>query len=444
VTARLIPILGESAANAPVARWQGQLISREHFLAHVRWVAEQLPEARFAVNLCEDRYLFMVAFAAVVCRGFTNLLPPSRAALILAEVVEEFEPSICLVDQQPAGLPSGRFVMPDLHEVQLGNCAVPMVSAHHPAAILFTSGSTGGPSAHWKYWGNLVQGAASLQQRFGIKPGSEIIATVPPQHMFGLELSVLLPLVGGVLANSARPFFPADICRSLQQALQPRILVTTPVHLRACVGAGLRWAAPASVISATAPLSFELAHAAEEALHAPVLEVFGSTETGSIASRRTVAGGLWRLYETLRIDAEGSTATVSGGHLSAPVVLNDHVRIGDASSFELLGRQSDLVNIAGKRASLADLNEKLLQIEGVLDGVFVPPDPEEGGVARLTALVVAPGLNKEAVLSALAQRIDPAFIPRPLHMVDRLPRNETGKLARGMLASLLESSGRGS
>jgi len=91
------------------------------------------------------------------------------------------------------------------------------------------------------------------------------------------------------------------------------------------------------------------------------------------------------------------------------------------------------VNIAGKRTSLAHLNYHLNSIEGVLDGVFVAPEAEGEAVERLMAFVVAPGHTSEALMEALRQRIDPAFLPRPLCLVDVLPRNATGKLPRQSL-----------
>ncbi|MFX8164658.1 AMP-ligase, partial [Acinetobacter baumannii] len=86
--------------------------------------------------------------------------------------------------------------------------------------------------------------------------------------------------------------------------------------------------------------------------------------------------------------------------------------------------------IAGKRSSLAYLNHQLNAIPGVVDGVFfmpddAPPTPHAYGglpVTRLVALVVAPGLSAAAVLRALHERIDAAFLPRPLLFVEALPR----------------------
>ena len=75
------------------------------------------------------------------------------------------------------------------------------------------------------------------------------------------------------------------------------------------------------------------------------------------------------------------------------------------------------------------------------DGVFVAPFENAAeahdGTARLSAFVVAPGLTAADILSALRERIDQVFLPRPLHIVDALPRNPTGKLTREALRALL-------
>ncbi len=96
-----------------------------------------------------------------------------------------------------------------------------------------------------------------------------------------------------------------------------------------------------------------------------------------------------------------------------------------------------MVNIAGKRASLAALNRQLGLIPGVRDGIFFIPDDQPGVATRLVALVVAPGLTESTILSELRKVIDPAFLPRPLYLLDNLPRTATGKLPRDTLIHLL-------
>jgi len=113
------------------------------------------------------------------------------------------------------------------------------------------------------------------------------------------------------------------------------------------------------------------------------------------------------------------------------------IELRGRTRFLLHGRTAELVNIAGKRTSLASLNYHLNSITDVRDGVFFMPEQEDGAVTRLTAFVVAPGLTSEKVMNALRQRIDAAFLPRPLYLVESLPRNDTGKLPRQALSQLL-------
>ena len=107
-----------------------------------------------------------------------------------------------------------------------------------------------------------------------------------------------------------------------------------------------------------------------------------------------------------------------------------------------------MVNVAGKRTSLAHLNAQLAGIPGVVEGCFIQPDDEavarDGTVQRLAALVVAPTLGPSEVLAALRQRIDPVFLPRPLLRVDAMPRNPTGKLVRSDIMTLYRSARRDS
>ncbi|QQS53799.1 MAG: acyl-CoA synthetase [Candidatus Competibacteraceae bacterium] len=422
-------LLSATAADAPIAWRRNRPIGRAVFLRHVGAVARRLPPARFIFNLCEDRYLFLVAFAAVGANGQTSLLPSSRAHLHLRDLAEDYPDSQRITDSDieswlaPETMESG--AVP----------AVPALPADQVMAIAFTSGSTGRAKPHPKRWGELVSGARQARQRFGFEPGMTLVATVPAQHMYGLETTIMTSLASGVSVHAGRPFFPDDVRVALESAPPPRVLVTTPVHLQACIRAELRWPATAFLISATAPLSPALAGRAETVFGAPVLEIYGCTEAGSIASRRTLDGDHWRLYDGFHL----WDGALSGAHLPEPVLLSDAVEPCGEAEFKLFGRLEDLVNIAGKRTSLRYLNHQLNQIEGVLEGVFWLPDGIGSEVQRLGAAVVAPGLSERQVLAALAQRLDPVFLPRPLLKVERLPRNETGKITRDTLRAFARS-----
>jgi acyl-coenzyme A synthetase/AMP-(fatty) acid ligase len=218
--------------------------------------------------------------------------------------------------------------------------------------------------------------------------------------------------------------------------------VTTPVHLRVLL-AETELLPPADLLlCATAPLSRQLATAAEARFAAPLYEIYGCTEAGQIASRRTVETDEWRALRGLGLRTDDKGTWVSGGHVEQEVLLGDVIELRGRERFLLHGRTADLVNIAGKRASLAHLNYHLNSIEGVRDGAFAMPEEEKsGGVPRLMAFVVAPGVERAAILDALRRRIDPAFLPRPLCFVDALPRNATGKLPRQALGELARKAG---
>ena len=185
-----------------------------------------------------------------------------------------------------------------------------------------------------------------------------------------------------------------------------------------------------------------LARQAEQRFRTRVMDVYGSTETGAVASRRTADDGSWSPLPGVSIERRGRRWWLTAGHLPEAIPLNDDIRLQPDGRFELLGRDADLIKIAGKRASLADLNRKLLGIDGVEDGVFFLPDNDSGATARLICFVRAPGVAEEAITAALRQLLDPAFLPRPLFRVAELPRNDTGKLSRQALLRLFAACSR--
>ena len=278
-------------------------------------------------------------------------------------------------------------------------------------------------------------------RRLGIAtlPRAVIVATVPPQHMYGFESTVLMALGNGYAFCAERPFYPADIATTLARVPRPRVLVSTPVHLRALAASGVTLPKTDLVVSATAPLSQQLAARDRAALRHALLEIYGSTETGQIAARRptqTASGGCGRRsrsrYATGR---PGPPAATSSSRRACATCS----RRSTHERFLLHGRHADLVNIAGKRSSLAYLNHQLNSIPGVLDGAFFHFEHTRAphtGVARVAACVVAPALTPAQLLEALRQRIDPVFLPRPLLFVARLPRNSTGKLPQEALRAL--------
>jgi acyl-coenzyme A synthetase/AMP-(fatty) acid ligase len=199
------------------------------------------------------------------------------------------------------------------------------------------------------------------------------------------------------------------------------------------------------VLCSTAPLAQALAREAEKRFDTRLVEIYGSTETGQIATRQPTQGPEWHLWPGVSLSVEGEATWARGGHIEQPTRMWDVLETTGEGRFLLHGRLTDLVNIAGKRSSLAYLNHQLNSIPGVEDGAFFhaeDPSALPGGIARVGACVVAPGLDAAQLLAALRERIDPAFLPRPLLFVARLPRNATGKLPQEALRSLASAQPR--
>ena len=436
-----IALIQHQTAQQPVAFHKGTAISAEQFIGDVQSLAARLPGRRYVINSCGDRYRFAVGLCAALVRGQISLLPPNYTSAFVASLMEDHPGLYALADSPLTEIALERFDFPELTPATATTFVVPKIPAQQVAAYVFTSGSTGRPTAHVKTWGGVARGAIAQAERFALTPHSAttLIGTVPPQHMYGLESSLILALQTGIAFFGGHPFYPADIRAALSQISGARVLVTTPFHLRALLSDAQPVPELACLVSATAPLPLDLAQLAESKLAAPLYEVYGCTEAGQVATRRTVVDPTWETYRDIRVYARGDEVFTHGGSVEIEARLLDVIDVIDDEHFILHGRTADVINIAGKRTSLANLNFQLNAISGVSDGVFFMPDEQDHRITRLTALVVAPHMTASEISAALRTRIDAAFLPRPIYFVDALPRNSTGKLPREAIVALLQT-----
>jgi acyl-coenzyme A synthetase/AMP-(fatty) acid ligase/3-hydroxymyristoyl/3-hydroxydecanoyl-(acyl carrier protein) dehydratase len=440
------PLLAHESPSAVVAHRRGEAISAGQFLADAAQLADRLPPGKHVLNVCSDRYLFTVGFAACLLTERVSLLPSTHTPEVVRQLAQ-FAPDVFCLTDEPActiDLPRFHFAEPS-GLARLGDAErswqVPRIANHQLAAMVFTSGSTGTPLPYRKTWGKLSRCVCDGAPLLGLSDGRvhALVGTVPAQHMYGFESTVLLALLTGNAFCAERPFYPADICAAIDAVPRPRALISTPVHLRALLTSGIELPRLELIVSATAPLAEDLARDVEMKFQTRLLEIYGSTETGQIATRRTAACLTWRLWPDVRLVPRDGEILAHGGHVEQLTPLCDVIELTGEHEFLLHGRTADLVNIAGKRSSFGYLNAQLNAIPGVLDGAFFLPDAPAGGgtgVSRLTAAVVAPSLSIAQLTDELRQRIDPVFLPRPLLLVDRLPRNATGKLPHHALQGL--------
>src|SRR5271163_4173794 len=317
-----IPFFTHASAQSIVAYRGGQPIEAWRFLADVAQVAALLPDGSHVLNICNDRYRFAVGFGASLLANRVSLLPPTYTPEVIRHLRALAPDAFCLTDdpQCSVDLPQLRF--PDTPVLRTVPFKIPQIAASQVVACVFTSGSTG----------------------------------VPAQHMYGFETSLLVALQSASAFCAERPFYPADIAAVLAAAPKPRVLVSTPVHLRALLASDVALPPLEMVVSAPAPLGEGFAAEIEARLGAPLVEIYGSTETGQIATRRPSALPTWRLWPGVRVSRRAERFWAEGGHIEEPTALGDELEITGPDAFLLHGRIGDLINIAGKRTSLSYLN----------------------------------------------------------------------------------------
>ncbi|MCD6035166.1 MAG: beta-hydroxyacyl-ACP dehydratase [Rickettsiales bacterium] len=427
--------------------------TRDDYLEDMEFQAAHLPNARFVINLCTHRYNFMLALEAAWQKGQTHLLPPNSSPKTLEQIYKNYPDSYILTDNEDSHYNSiyCHCLLPYNFKHNLSHTIAPIDDAH-PAVIAFTSGSTGNPTPHTKTYGMLRIGAELAAKRFGFTSHNDVIvATVPHQHMYGLETTIMLPMMGFASCYNTMPFYPADLEEAFRKALESNpesrlTLVTTPLHLENFLKSNIALPPLKQVISATAPLSPETALAFEMKYNTQVFEIYGCTEAGSMASRRTTGEGgrdRWRPYESFSFSQTNEESYISAPHLPEAITLGDVLNLASDGTFTLEGRQSDMLNVAGKRASLQGLQTILRKMPGIEDGALFIPE-SSAHVERLTAIVVPRDKNieafdKEEFLKNLAQYIDPVFLPRKILAVTELPRLPTGKISKDALNELLVS-----
>ncbi|MGB4117585.1 MAG: AMP-binding protein [Polaromonas sp.] len=396
-------------------------------------------------NLCSSRMGFLVTWLAALRRGCLQLLPPSGGQADLVAILKSCTNPVVVVDDSQLLQPRwadharcvvnapahGRWSMSDDVPFWLPNWDAQMVR-------LYTSGSTGTPTPQTRTLAQLACGAQVLGKRIdeeveaGLASIQSIVCSVPPQHMFGLETSVMLSLVHGMAVVDRRPLLPADVKAALEMVGVASVWIATPLHLRTLVSSGVELRNCSVVIASTMALDAAVAVQSELLTQAPVLEIYGATETGVVAMRRTARDTYWRPVQQVRIDTSESSTQVWGAHFPSPQRLNDQIETDEDGNFKLLGRHGDVIKIAGRRASLAGLNLLLNDLPGLTDGVFYLPKTQ-AQTGRLVLIHTAANLDVAAAQLWLRERMDPVFFPRAFICVRDLERTDTGKLSSVVL-----------
>lgn len=387
------------------------------------------------INLCEDRYHFLVTFTASILERRTTIMPLNKSEGELARLKSSNKEVLLIDDANIENICQTH--MKSLSDNFSWN--IDLIPQNMIVAVLYTSGSTGTPTAHPKSWRQLLDGAQQVYTRFKFNQKSQIsiIATVPPQHMFGFEMSIMLPLIYRAYIHHGQPFYPLDIQQALNEAPSPRILITTPTHLKTCIALDVDWNDIDKVISATSPLSKEDAYHVEDMMNTKAYEIYGCSEIGAIATRRLTRNPDWKLLPDYTLNIIDNKTTIKIPATSNPLPLPDRLETISDSKFKLVGRIADMVKIGGKRGSLAELTAHMKSLGGIADAIVFKHEHKDGHRERLAALVIARDITDKQLRKILATKIDRVFMPRPICFVETLPYTSTGKLPKAELIACL-------
>ena len=311
---------------------------------------------------------------------------------------------------------------------------------------LFTGGSTGAPKLWSKSPRNLFAEALYLAETYGITDKDTILATVPANHIYGLLYSIMLPLVSGAKVCLRTPSFPNEILQCLYET-QATVLISIPAHYRALKKHPMARHQARIAFSSAGALDEKDGIEFTKNTGIPIIEIYGSTETGGIAQRNRSEGQTaLHPFACVSVKIENTHLEVRSDHLSDELKKNtagffqtaDRAEWASPSGFNLLGRSDGIVKVGGKRVDLAGTREALLQVDGVQDAYVYARPVHSGRENEIVALVEGNAAADQLHMAA-QQHLPPHARPRIIKTTRRIPLSATGKYNRTAIQRIFES-----
>ncbi|WP_245899321.1 long-chain fatty acid--CoA ligase [Nonomuraea indica] len=317
-----------------------------------------------------------------------------------------------------------------------------VMAALPPVVELSTSGSTGARRSWARTREQLWAEAGLLAGLLAPDRPQAVLSFAPPRHLYGILVGVLVPARLGLPVWYRSQYGPMPPQEAARRWAVMAIPWTFSLMLQR--GSWTRAAERVSVLHSTAMLPATAGElvAAAGADRLTVTEIFGSTETGGVATRRWSPGNPpWELFPDVTFAeprAAGEApltvrsprlARSAGGEPLTTWQLDDHVEILDERRFRFAGRRSRLVNVNGRRINLDELEISVRAALPCADLALVPVrDPVIG--EHFDLLLVPGEAASAANVDVRAAFAEIGVRPRRLRLVDRIDRSETGKLRR--------------
>lgn len=399
----------------------------------------------------EERDVIAAALLAALASGTVLALPHSFSAGALQQMqdVTGFTAAIVgheLSQPKPPLPQDTRFIFfePGAEKVPL---PVTNVSAERELLKLFTGGSTGAPKIWSKSAGNIFGEALYMADRYHINDRDIIAATVTPYHIYGLLFSVLVPLVSSAGVLAATPSFPAEIATLVQQE-SASILVSVPAHYRVLKGRSLG-SSLEQAFSSAGMLDREDSLDFTRCNSVGVVEVYGSTETGGLATRnRAAEEEYFHPLDLVEWQIKEERLYVRSPFLSPDIACNpdgfflsgDRVQSQGDDGFSLHGRADAITKVGGVRVDLDEVRDLLQQQPNVKECVVVPLSDASGRGHRIAALVRGDAADPGEIQKSLSHLLEPAALPKRIRVVPVIPVTPNGKYDRMAICDLLSAT----
>jgi len=391
------------------------------------------------ICLCsESKAVIVSALLAALSSGFLLVLPYSHSPHALFEMHNSTGFKFAISDHDkdlplgveaiiPASLPG--------HGTSLSQSAA--IDPDREWLRLYTGGSTGTHRIWSKTIKNLLAEALYLSGKYHISPSDRIISTVSPYHIYGLLFSILAPLVSSSSVLDDICSFPNEIIAAVGQH-SVTILIGVPMHYRALCGHGIQGSSLRVAFSSAGVLAEEDGSDFYRQNGVGVVEIYGSTETGGIASRCRAKGETgFTAFDDIDWKITDGLLHIRSGFISPEIIrqadgffmTSDRAMPDGDNGFVILGRSDAVIKVAGKRVDLEEIRDKLKKVPGVNDSVVIAL-PVRKGRENAIAAVVEGNPDKNHLRKTLSDLLEPCAIPRSIKIVDQIPSTASGKYDR--------------
>ena len=400
--------------------------------------------------LCtDDKACIVASLLASVFGGPLIILPHSFNQNIVDEIQKSLRFDAVLTDSQNKIHGQFKTFFSENIEKKSGPRVLSVDKLRDPDSVflkLFTGGSTGRPKVWNKSPRNMFAEALYHSHSFKISGDDVFVSTVPPQHIYGLLYSVLIPFVSSAKVSRDIHVFPREIISAVNRFCAS-VLISVPVHYRALSGADFSFDKLKLAVSSGGKIDNVDAECFFDKTGIAVSEIFGSTETGGIAVRKNSGvESPWKPLDIIKwkTDDDGRLCvrsefissgmrTDEGGFFAT----EDRVEKTEGG-FRHLGRADGVVKVAGKRVDLKDIESRLKALPGVRDA-FVVSIPAAGGRQNEIAALIEGEIDIKSVRNSAKDILEPQAMPRKIKIVEKIPVLATGKYDREKILSIIKT-----